>query len=57
MELKTLFKNTRKLLGVTQEEFAKIIGVSQASVCRYERGTSQPSAKTLIEVQKITRGE
>ena len=57
MDLKTLFKNSRKLLGLNQKEFAMLIGVSQASVSRYERGLVQPSAKTLIEIQSLTRGE
>jgi len=57
MNLKTLFKNTRRLLELNQKDFAKLIGVSQASVSRYEQGIVQPSAKALLKVQAITRGD
>ncbi|HEA66893.1 MAG TPA: helix-turn-helix domain-containing protein [Desulfobacterales bacterium] len=57
MELKKLFKNTRRLLQLNQKEFAKRIGVSQASVSRYEKGLVQPSAQILLKIQDITRGD
>jgi len=57
MDLKTLFKNTRRLLELNQKEFAKLVGVSQASISRYEKGLVQPSAKTLLKIQAITRGD
>ena len=57
MDLKTLFKNTRRLLGLNQKEFAKLLGTSQASISRYERGLVQPSVKIWMSLQAITRGE
>ena len=57
MDIKTLFKNTRKLLELNQKEFAKLIECSQASISRYERGLVQPSAKTLLKIQALTQGD
>ena len=57
MDIKTLFKNTRRLLEMNQKDFAEKIGVSQASISRYERGLVQPSVKIWMSLQAITRGE
>lgn len=37
----------RKKLGLSQEELANKIGVSQKSISKYERGTRRPSYETL----------
>lgn len=33
---------TRKNLGLSQKEFARLLGVSQAAVCMWERGVADP---------------
>jgi putative transcriptional regulator len=42
----------RHKLGMTQEQFAMKLGVTTSSVCRWERGESQPSplAIRIIEL-------
>jgi putative transcriptional regulator len=42
----------RHQLGMTQEQFAMKLGVTTSSVCRWERGESQPSplAIRIIEL-------
>jgi putative transcriptional regulator len=45
-------KELRYRLGMTQEQFAMKLGVTTSSVCRWERGESQPSplAIRIIEL-------
>lgn len=43
----------RKILGMTQEEAAKKIGISRSSLSQYERGITEPSDLTW---GKIARG-
>ena len=41
---------------LTQSDFAKLLGVSQATVSRYLEGVVIPSAKIMAEIVKITNG-
>ncbi len=43
----------RKKLGLSQEELAIKIGVSQKSISKYERGVSRPTYETLIAMAKL----
>lgn len=43
-------------LGMSQEEFAKHIGVSKRSVINYESGDTTPNARTLYELEKVKSG-
>ena len=42
-------KSLRKTNGLTQPEFARIIGISRNSLSRYENGTSSVSTE-LIDI-------
>ena len=42
--------NARKEKGMTQKELAEVTGISQADISRLERGTGNPSIKTLQRV-------
>lgn len=44
----------RKFKGLTQEEFAKAIGVSQQSYGYYEIGKNQPNVETWIRISDFT---
>ncbi|MBI4378687.1 MAG: helix-turn-helix domain-containing protein [Nitrospinae bacterium] len=46
-------KNIRESLGMTQDEFARRIGVTVTTVSRWERGDSLPKSKVVID--KIKR--
>ena len=46
--------NFRKENNITQEEFAKRIGVKRTTVSSYENGTSYPDLKTLIKISSVT---
>ena len=41
-------KELRKEKGITQEQFAEIIGVSSRSVSRWETGSNMPDLDVLI---------
>ena len=41
-------KALRKSLGESQASFAKRLGVTQASVCRWERGSDTPNGAATI---------
>ncbi len=55
-------KNLRELLGMTQQDFAQLMGVAVSTVSRWERGQSQPSftaqqwRKLLGEMERINLG-
>lgn len=39
--------------GLTQEEVAKLINVSQPTYCNYERGKIKPHTNTAIQLAKV----
>lgn len=47
MEISTEIKRIRQSTMLSQEEFARELGVSFATVNRWETGHSQPSYRTL----------
>lgn len=46
-------KQERKALGLTQRVFADKLGITQPSYTRYEKGTSQPTLKTLVAIADV----
>lgn len=54
-EAKTAAAKVRHELDLTQEDFAGFLGVSLATVRKWERGTGEPSgaAKTLLAVARL----
>ncbi len=54
-EAKTEAAKIRHELDLTQEDFASMLGVSLATVRKWERGTGEPSgaAKTLLAVARL----
>lgn len=45
-------KKARLLKGIQQKELAERLGVSQVSVCKWEKGTVFPNVKRLKAVAK-----
>lgn len=50
MKLGEKIKKAREEKQLSQEELAKIIGLSKSEICRYERGTRYPPISTLIKL-------
>lgn len=52
----TPLKEYRRARGMTQEAFAKFLGVEQATVSRLETGAGKPSLPLAIRISKATEG-
>jgi DNA-binding transcriptional regulator YiaG len=48
-------KRIREQLFMTQDEFAKAIGVSVVSVSKWERGINKPTLKFLKVIVELAR--
>ena len=46
-------KTARELLGYTQEEAGKLIGVSTDTISNYERGKSYPDIPILRKIEEV----
>lgn len=53
MDYKTLIKELRNKMLLTQEEFAKFLGVSIASVARWETGVNEPTMKVKRKLKEL----
>jgi transcriptional regulator with XRE-family HTH domain len=53
-DLKSIGRRMREVRGfdMTQEEFAKRLGVSQSQLSKYERGVAAPAADVLIRIKE-----
>lgn len=49
-EMQEMLKKLRKKRGLTQEQFANIIHITQEAYSNYERGTRTPDIITLIKI-------
>ena len=50
---KIYIKKVRAQLGLTQVEFAKVIGKSHDTVKKYEKGAIYPSLPTWFRIQRL----
>lgn len=46
-------KNIRQEMGVTQKQFAQLLGVSVRCIAAYEEGWRKPSTKTLLKMAEV----
>lgn len=53
MDYKTIIKKLRNKMLLTQSEFAKELGVSIASVARWETGENEPTMKVRRKLQAL----
>ena len=53
MYYKTIIKKLRNKMLLTQSEFAKELGVSIASVARWETGENEPTMKVKRKLQVL----
>ncbi|MCI7401424.1 MAG: helix-turn-helix domain-containing protein [Christensenella sp.] len=52
-DYKLLIPELRAAMNVSQEDFAKILGVSPVSVSRWENGHSKPTKLVKVKLQKL----
>lgn len=45
-----LFRDVRNLAGLTQQEFARGLGISQGALSKIERSAMSPCAETLAQL-------
>ena len=50
-----LIKETRKSLGITQAELAKLLGKGRTTITEYERGQIIPPGDILLKIQSLER--
>ena len=46
-------KRMRTHKGISQEELAKVIGVSQSAVCQWEKGNTKPSRDNMNAIAQF----
>ena len=51
--MKDAIKTRREQLGLTQNELAKIVGVTQGAVTQWENGISRPGVDTLCKLADV----
>nr|DAJ67452.1 MAG TPA: helix-turn-helix domain protein [Caudoviricetes sp.] len=53
MDYKIMIKALRNKMLLTQSEFAKMLGVSLASVARWELGENEPTMKVKRKLKEL----
>ena len=48
-----IIKSQRQKLGITQDELARMIGVTQGAVTQWECGVTKPSITLLPKIAKV----
>ena len=48
-------KELRKERGITQKEMAKLLGMNEVSIVRYEKGTILPPVDVFVRMCKILK--
>ena len=49
-------KDARKRLKMTQDEFAKKLGINRANIASYETGRSEPPGSVMLRIIELGRG-
>ena len=53
MTLPTRLKELRKEKNCTQRQLAAVLGLTPNSICEWEKGRSEPSAETIVEIARF----
>ncbi len=43
----------RQIHGLSQEKFAKLLGIDETTVAKWERGEHEPSKKLIVKFSKL----
>lgn len=52
--MRTLIKEIRGCLGLSQEQLASIVSVTQATIARWESGTAEPAGSTAFKIRQLS---
>ena len=55
MDYTIIIKEIRNILFLTQTELAEKLGVSLATVCRWEKGTFEPTMKAKRRIAELCK--
>jgi len=57
LDLKAIGQRVREIRGfnLKQTEFAKILGIGQTQLSKYERGKSAPTAEILLKLKRCSK--
>lgn len=55
MSIGKTMKKRRERIGMSQEELARIAGVTQAAICQYENGKTKPNVIVAMKIAKALR--
>lgn len=53
MQLGSYIKSRRKNIGLTQQQLAELVGVSQDAISQYENGNREPGFNVTIKLCKV----
>ena len=57
MNLSEYTKKIRSKTGLTQEQFAKAVGITRERLAKYETEATSLPAELLLEIQKIEKSQ
>jgi len=57
LDLRAIGRRVREIRGfdLKQTEFAKILGIGQTQLSKYERGKSAPTAEILLKLKRFSK--
>jgi len=50
-------KDYRLKHGLTAEQLALAVGVTKATICRYEKGKRKPKDEIMRKISEVTKGK
>lgn len=53
MDYKKLIPELRAAMNISQEDFAKVLGVATVSISRWENGHSNPTKIVKVKLEKL----
>ena len=52
-----IVKQTRKVLGLTQKQFAELLGVKRGRVASYETSRSEPPGSLMLRIIELANNQ
>jgi transcriptional regulator with XRE-family HTH domain len=55
-DISEIVRTKRKLMGLTQYEFAALLGIKRSCIASYETGRSEPPGSVMLRIIELGRG-